>query len=68
MRRFAKRVEQLWKQRAGLIGLLRSIKENGGCSDQHWASINKILDLEDSGRAIRLSMLRPRKRTRAGRA
>lgn len=67
VRRFAKRVEQLWRHRAGLIALLRSIKENGGCSDRHWRSIAKILDVEDSSRAIRVSLLRPRKKTRAGR-
>ena len=56
LRRFAGRVEQLVKQRRGLIGLLRSIKDNGGCNTRHWRSIDRLLAVtrewkdEDSGR------------------
>lgn len=54
--RFASRVEQLWRQRAGLVALLRSIKKHGGVTDRDWRAIDRILasgrwtDDEDSGR------------------
>jgi len=56
VRRFAVRVNQLFRQRAGLVALLRSIKDNGGCTERHWRSIDRILasgkwtDPEDSGK------------------
>lgn len=58
VRRFAERVTQLFRQRAGLVSLLRSIKNNGGCAERHWRSIDRILasgrwdafEDEDSGR------------------
>lgn len=55
--RFASRVEQLAFQRQGLVALLRSIKDNGGCNTRHWRYIDRILATartwraeEDSGR------------------
>ena len=56
--RFAARVEQLVSQRAGLVRILRDIKDNGGCTTRHWRYIDRLLatgrwddfDGEDSGR------------------
>lgn len=56
LRRFAGRVDQLIRQRQGLIRILADIRDNGGCTSRHWRFIDRILatsrewDDEDSGR------------------
>ena len=57
--RFAKRVAVLNRRNTALLKLLRSIKQNGGCTEAHWRAIGRILHIEDSGRAVRVDQ-RPR--------
>ncbi len=52
--KFARRVSYLHKRNLAFVELLRSIKNNGGCSDFHWQAIEVVLHREDSGRAIRV--------------
>lgn len=40
---FAARVDQLYRQRAGLIAMLRNIRKYGGVTERHWRSIDRIL-------------------------
>lgn len=44
LRLMARRVRQLWRHRAGLIAILRSVRYAEGIAPEHRKNIDKVLD------------------------